>query len=69
MRTLQTFVIRILNRDDFGSELRGQISEPASADEWRVSFTGVQELFEQMLVRLAADPDHAATNPILHSDK
>ena len=56
MRTIQTFVVRILHHDDFGSELHGQISEPASADEWRASFANVQELFDQMLARLAADP-------------
>lgn len=65
MRTLQTFVVRILSPDDFGSELHGQISEPASADEWRASFSGVQELFDQILIRLAAEPQRAASEPVV----
>jgi hypothetical protein len=56
MRTIQTFVIRIFSPEDFGSELQGQISEPGSADEWRTSFTGVQDLFDQILIRLAPGP-------------
>lgn len=64
MRALQTFVVRILQNDELGFELSGQLSEPASADEWRTSFYGVQELFEQILTRLAAGPHNGASDTV-----
>jgi hypothetical protein len=61
MRTLQTFVVRILHRTEFGSEFHGQISEPSSADEWRATFSDVQELLDQLKNRLAVPPDEPET--------
>jgi hypothetical protein len=53
MRTLQTFVVRILHRDEFGSAVHGQISEPTSGDEWRATFSDMQELLSHLQARLA----------------
>ncbi len=56
MRHTHTFVLKVLLDNDYTSHLRGQISEPASADEWRASFTDVNELLQQLVKRLATAP-------------
>ena len=51
MRQLYTFVIRVLSDDD-DETLRGQVSEPASADQWRASFGNGSELWAKLKERL-----------------
>lgn len=50
----RAFVIRV-TFDDRG-ELHGQLSEPGSIDEWRLPFTGADELWAVLRERLASPP-------------
>jgi hypothetical protein len=56
MRQTHTFVLKILLDSNETSLLRGQISEPTSPDEWRATFADVNDLFQQLVTRLAAAP-------------
>ena len=50
----RAFIIRVIF-DDRG-ELHGQLSEPGSADEWRLPFAGADELWAALRERLALLP-------------
>lgn len=63
MRNTHTFVLRVLLDQEDSSPLRGQISEPSSADEWRASFVDVNELLQQLLKRVAAAPGSSFAEP------
>ena len=56
MRQTHTFILKILLDGEDAPFVRGQISEPASTDEWRATFADVNELFRQLAERLAAAP-------------
>ncbi|GEM_PF-5139519 len=62
MRHTHTFVLKVLleRAPDAGqaahpTSLRGQISEPSSADEWRARFADVNELLQELLKRVAVE--------------
>ncbi|MDL1895249.1 hypothetical protein FBQ82_03185 [Anaerolineae bacterium CFX7] len=62
MRRTHTFVLQVLleRAPDAGqaahpTSLRGQISEPSSADEWRARFADVDELLQELLKRVAVE--------------
>lgn len=59
MRHTHTFVLKLLLDNEQMSRLHGQISQPASDDEWRASFADVNELLQQLLKRVAAAPGEA----------
>jgi hypothetical protein len=50
----RAFVIRVIY-DDHGT-LHGQLSEPGSADEWRLPFVGADDLWAVLKERLASPP-------------
>lgn len=47
---LRSFILRLLV--DAHGELRGQISEPGSEDEWRITFAGPVELWASVVARV-----------------
>ena len=47
----RAFVVRVLQ--DAEGNLRGQISEPSSADEWRETFVSAEVLWQIFAERLA----------------
>jgi hypothetical protein len=49
-RRPRAFVLRVLF--DADGQLRGQLSEPGSADEWHVTFAGADELWSVFMRRL-----------------
>ncbi|MBI5567612.1 MAG: hypothetical protein HY870_22125 [Chloroflexi bacterium] len=56
----RAFVIRAIF-DDQGA-LHGQLSEPGSADEWRLPFAGADELWAVLRERLASPPNPLSQN-------
>ena len=52
MRQTHTFVLKILLDRDAAPPLRGQISEPSSDDEWRVTFGDAAEMLAVLRRRL-----------------
>lgn len=54
MRRFHTFILKILSDGTETLVLQGQISEPASHDEWRVVFADFNGLFERLSERLGA---------------
>ncbi len=52
MRQTRTFLVRLLVDDADPTQLRGQLSEPGSDDEWHHRFADVDEFLNGLRQRL-----------------
>lgn len=67
MRQIHTFIIRVLH-DENDETFHGQVSEPASDDEWRASFAGLSDLWTKLKQRLGKD-SAVSDDPSLSQEK
>jgi hypothetical protein len=63
MRHIHTFLVRIVADDDPLAILHGQISEPASPDAWRVTFTDLPGLWALLSTRFIAGQTRSPEAP------